>query len=570
MGGTFRSFIEAEVDRAFNPSNQEDKPSNWNEGVGDSARRGFLNSENMAALFYLITGLSFVGAVAVNLGYFWKLNLDLIWLLTIGDYLNSVVPVFGAIVIPIIIYAFVMTFGTILLQILIVFILKVTAFSIRLFSRRKRKKPDTDESSRRPSKHLSWFISTGRLLVLVVFVGVFGYFSYVCITAFLSSSNSTQLAVFLFSLFGFFLTSFTFLISQLLSRNIAINWSRFFMGVGSLTALLTFFFYGMAEYYVDKNKWNTNSEIEKCHLNQAPALIPGGCLVRIIERGAIYRFLDVDFAKGRESSSRLFFHSYQDDAYIEYAEEEAFSDIPGYWLYAILADRWLPIIPIVGDALVSEIESRINTREGKKSERRLRRADYLARTRSSPEYVQAEALYSKSEEIAAKVVVSIGDRIAVIGDDAQDCGRLFSDRVADNGIVYAIEFDAYGMGIARINARTNGIKNCIPIWAQWDSIALPDESVDIVFMMDTILWMPEEKREAFLRSIHSALRPNGSLYVVERSLLTGEGVGMVENAPKGLDKIILSERISSYGFSEGEELPIPGLETSFMLRFVRE
>ena len=72
-----------------------------------------------------------------------------------------------------------------------------------------------------------------------------------------------------------------------------------------------------------------------------------------------------------------------------------------------------------------------------------------------------------------------------------------------------------------------------------------------------------------LASIHSALRPNGQLIIVDYDKIPGKSSAFIMRHVRATKQEITSE-IEAAGFKMVEDIPITGFKETFMRRFTRQ
>lgn len=180
--------------------------------------------------------------------------------------------------------------------------------------------------------------------------------------------------------------------------------------------------------------------------------------------------------------------------------------------------------------------------------------------------VGSRELYSARESVADALGLEPGARIADIGAGTGLYTLLFAERVGAAGVVYAVDIAPRFLTLINQRADDLGLRSVVSVLGRTDSITLPAESVDVVFIADTYHYFDEPS--AMMRSIHAALRPGGHLYIVDFDL--------DENGPPPADhrhvrfgKEELATEIVAFGFEPPEEIAVPGLVENYMLRFRR-
>lgn len=180
--------------------------------------------------------------------------------------------------------------------------------------------------------------------------------------------------------------------------------------------------------------------------------------------------------------------------------------------------------------------------------------------------VGSRELYSSRETVAAALELEPGARVADIGAGTGLYTLLFAEKVGPDGVVYAVDIAPRFLTLINQRADDLGLEGVVSVLGRTDSITLPAESVDVVFIADTYHYFDEPS--AMMRSIHEALRPGGRLYVVDFDL--------DENGPPPADhrhvrfgKEDLAAEIVAFGFEPPEEVAVRGLVENYMLRFRR-
>lgn len=115
-------------------------------------------------------------------------------------------------------------------------------------------------------------------------------------------------------------------------------------------------------------------------------------------------------------------------------------------------------------------------------------------------------------------------------------------------------------------AAENHYENVKVVLSRADSIYLPENSVDIVFICDT--YHHFEFHEAMLESIHQALRPGGKLILIDFERIPGKTrewlLGHVRAGKEQFKKEVVKA-----GFQFKEEIKIKGFKENYFLCFER-
>lgn len=180
--------------------------------------------------------------------------------------------------------------------------------------------------------------------------------------------------------------------------------------------------------------------------------------------------------------------------------------------------------------------------------------------------VGSRELYSARFDVVAAVGLKENQAIADIGAGTGLYTLLFAEAAGPGGRVYAEDIEPKFLDLINQRAEDAGVANITAVLGREHDVSLPTNSVDIVFIADTYHYF--EDREAVMKSVFEALRPGGSLVIVDYDLQPGQ------SRPAGKEHVrfgkagVISE-IEYVGFDLAEEVSVPGLEDNYFLRFTR-
>ncbi|MBB5518786.1 class I SAM-dependent methyltransferase [Amphiplicatus metriothermophilus] len=180
--------------------------------------------------------------------------------------------------------------------------------------------------------------------------------------------------------------------------------------------------------------------------------------------------------------------------------------------------------------------------------------------------VGSRELYSARVQVADAVDLPAGARVADIGAGTGIYSLLFAERVGTEGVVYAVDIEPRFLKLINQRAEDLGLDNVVSVLGREDSITLPPASVDVVFISDTYHYF--DAPEAIMRTVFEALRPGGSLYVVDYDLKEGEMPPADKRHVRAGREGVAAE-IEAIGFQKAEHVSVPGLSENYMLRFRR-
>ncbi len=173
-------------------------------------------------------------------------------------------------------------------------------------------------------------------------------------------------------------------------------------------------------------------------------------------------------------------------------------------------------------------------------------------------------VYDKRYEIVAATRVHPGMIVADIGAGTGLFTRLFSAAVGPSGKVIAVDVSRVFIdNVVRI-AREQGLNNVEGIVNTQTDTLLPAGSIDLAFLSDT--YHHFEQPSSMMKSIHRALRPGGTLIVIDFRKQDHSSDWIKGHVRAGSETVI--EEIEAAGFELGGEEKF--LHDNYFLRFVRK
>jgi SAM-dependent methyltransferase len=121
----------------------------------------------------------------------------------------------------------------------------------------------------------------------------------------------------------------------------------------------------------------------------------------------------------------------------------------------------------------------------------------------------------KPEEIIRNIGMKPGDIAADIGSGSGLFTRAMARTVAPGGRVYAVDIDKDLLAHVSQTALEQGIANITTVRAPEDSPALPDNSLDVALICDTLHHIA--KKQTYLRNLKPCLKPGGRLVIIDFS-----------------------------------------------------
>ncbi|HEY7816765.1 MAG TPA: methyltransferase [Vicinamibacteria bacterium] len=154
----------------------------------------------------------------------------------------------------------------------------------------------------------------------------------------------------------------------------------------------------------------------------------------------------------------------------------------------------------------------------------------------------------KPDEVVKALKLRPSDRVADIGAGTGYFTRRFA-KASPEGTVYAVDLEPNMLRYIAKRARTEGLKNVVPVLALPDSPMLAPSSVDMIFICNTIHHI--ENRAEYYAVLREVLAPGGRIVVVDFR----KDAKLEEGPPEAmrLDRKDLEKELSQAGFRVSEE-----------------
>ena len=178
--------------------------------------------------------------------------------------------------------------------------------------------------------------------------------------------------------------------------------------------------------------------------------------------------------------------------------------------------------------------------------------------------IESREIYVARERILMACDVEKGDVVADVGAGTGLFTRLFSVAAGDSGWVFAI--DVAPRFIEHINQEASklGLENITGVLCAENSINLPADSVDMVFVCDT--YHHFEYPKSTLASIRRALKEDGHLVVIDFERVPGTSREWLLGHVRAGKSVFRSE-IETAGFVLESEMKIDGFVENYFLKF---
>ena len=174
-------------------------------------------------------------------------------------------------------------------------------------------------------------------------------------------------------------------------------------------------------------------------------------------------------------------------------------------------------------------------------------------------------VWDRRDDIIRHLRLRPGLDIADVGAGTGFFTALMAREVAPGGRVYAVDIAKNFVDASVQRSGDQGLTNVVGIVNDPQSVRLPPQSVDLVFISDT--YHHFEYPQSTMRSIHRALRPDGELVVIDFKRIPGISSPWVMGHVRAGEEQVIAE-ITAAGFLLSERLDF--MQTQFYLRFRRQ
>lgn len=178
--------------------------------------------------------------------------------------------------------------------------------------------------------------------------------------------------------------------------------------------------------------------------------------------------------------------------------------------------------------------------------------------------IESREVFSARKQVLQACGVKPGQRVADVGAGTGFYSRLFSNAVGKDGWVYSVDIAAPFLTHIRTKATDAKINNLTCVLCTDRSVGLPPNSVDLVFICDT--YHHFEYPQSTLASIHRALKPEGTLVVIDFERIEGKSRKFIMGHVRA-GKQVFRDEITEAGFRFEREITLPEFKENYLLRF---
>lgn len=164
---------------------------------------------------------------------------------------------------------------------------------------------------------------------------------------------------------------------------------------------------------------------------------------------------------------------------------------------------------------------------------------------------ESREVFVNREKVVTACELKPGMIVADVGAGTGLYTRLFAKAVGADGQVYAVDIAPKFLEHIQKTSREAGLRNVTPVLCNQDSVDLPANAVDAIFICDT--YHHFEFPERTLASLHRALRPGGRLIVIDFIRIEGKSREWTLNHVRAGQDIVEKE-IAAAGFRKKSEV----------------
>jgi ubiquinone/menaquinone biosynthesis C-methylase UbiE len=179
---------------------------------------------------------------------------------------------------------------------------------------------------------------------------------------------------------------------------------------------------------------------------------------------------------------------------------------------------------------------------------------------------ESREVFANRERIVEALALSPGMAVADIGAGTGAFLPAFDREVGREGRVYAVDISPKFLEHLRERVTQEDLASVAVVKGLEDSIELQAASVDLAFVCDT--YHHFEYPRSTLASLFAAIRPGGSLWIVDFERIPGESREWILDHVRAGRKVFTRE-IEQAGFRFDGEVPVDGLAENYLLRFRR-
>ena len=164
--------------------------------------------------------------------------------------------------------------------------------------------------------------------------------------------------------------------------------------------------------------------------------------------------------------------------------------------------------------------------------------------------IESREVFTRRADIVAACGVRPGQTVADVGAGTGLFTRLFSPQVGETGRVIAVDIAQKFLDHIESTTRQAGLRNIETRLCQADSIGLPPNSVDLVFICDT--YHHFEFPTKTMQSVFRALKPGGRVVLIDFRRVEGQSTDWVLTHVRAGQEVFEAE-VAAVGFKKLKE-----------------
>jgi SAM-dependent methyltransferase len=196
-------------------------------------------------------------------------------------------------------------------------------------------------------------------------------------------------------------------------------------------------------------------------------------------------------------------------------------------------------------------------------------AEYLTTNLNLGQWIErfereGREIYDQRADVVRAIGLRPGMRVADVGSGTGLFTLLFAAEVGRGGRVFAVDIVPDFLKHIEAQARDQGLGNITTVQCTERSVELPERSIDLAFICDA--YHHFEYPHSTMTSLHRALKPGGSLVMIEFRRVEGQSSDWVLNHVRAGEDVFTRE-IEQAGFEKVEDVGM--LKENYFLRFRR-
>lgn len=179
---------------------------------------------------------------------------------------------------------------------------------------------------------------------------------------------------------------------------------------------------------------------------------------------------------------------------------------------------------------------------------------------------ESREIFHEKEKIVAALGLQPGMSVADVGAGTGLFTLPFSQAVGQEGQVYAVEIAKNFLAHIQARAAQAKAANVRTVLCTEKSVELPEASVDLAFICD--VYHHFEYPQATIATLHRALRPGGTLVLIDFKRIPGESNDFIMGHVRAGQEVFEAE-VEAAGFAKVEE--VTGLlKENYFVKFRRK